>query len=1517
MKKVQLSDEAKKLITDITGITFLPYTIMKNVDTTQGPYLRQLLEFYANTRAQLNQVQSVLLPLIKNENPELDYGGGELPEDTVSISVIAIPSDAIVKINGVKQVYALVQIDSTVTIEVSCEGYVTQKFEFVAKENVVQEVTLKEVPKEFTLTVAATPETADVKLNGINGVGQNSIIVVEGTAVNVEVSQEGYVTYNKTVTVTKNETLDVVLEKQKFVLTVTTTPSNATVKLNGVEGNSKEFEWGTTVDIEVSADHYVTQTKQVVVKSEQTIEIALERDTHTLTVTIPETAVVKLNGVEQNSITVLHGTEVLIECTKPHYDTVTKTVTVNDDMTENIEMVLSKYTLTVRPVPSNAVIMINDIEQKSITVDYGTEVKISGSADHYVDKEITYTVERDETIEFVLEYDSHTISVDVTPSDAIVKLNGVEQKSITVKHGTDVTIECSKGHYYKHTETVQAVEDKTVTVQLKYVKHTVSVVATPENATIKINGVEQSSIVVEYGTELNIEVSAPDYETKVVNHTVTEDRELIINLVHETVTVTVEPTPVDATVKIGGIEGTSRVVNKNEEVVIEVSAEGYITKSETITPTEDTNLQITLEVVPPTYYTLTVNPTPADAIVKLNGKQQSSIQVEDGTQVNVECSKEYYKTHTETISVTENKILEVVLEKLIGTISVTSDTPDAVIKINEEAKSELTAEYGTEYTVEVSAPHYVTKTQKGIINKEVESIKIDLVKEQHTVNVVTVPAEAVVRINGELATEITVDYGTELSIECSAEHYQTKTVMHTVIADDTVTVNLERDKHTLTVTSEPSDAVIKIDGEVRNTIEVVHGTVVNVTVEKEHYETHTEQVTMNEDIELPITLEPILYKVKVETTPVEAITRINGDAKSEINAPYGTKLSIECSAENYVTKTVGHTVENNAIVTVELEKVKHTVTVVATPDDATVKINNNLVNELQVEHGNQVTVVVEKGHYTTFQETYTITEDKTVTVNLKKVQHTVTLGANPVGSTIKINGEERNTIAVDYGTEISIEVSKEHYVTHFENIVVDKDITKTITLVLEQYTITVVPTPEDAIVKLNDEVTNQKSFDYGTEISIEVSKEHYVTNKQNVTVTENAEIPVTLALVQCMLTIIATPKDAIIKLNDEVTNQKTFDYGTEVAIEVAKEGYVTVNQTHTVTKLQEQLEIELELARVDITGTFPEKMIAESPIAFSCNVEPNGLAGKKAYLKGLITPLISPANVTEFVYIDVDDQSRKPIHVSETGEFQYPPTPYKFDLRKLTFPFEITVSKPGTYNVNLSIYDESDKVVGTFEHELVIDAIKCTYVVVPEPSDATVKINEIEQKQIIVDKGTEIKIEVSKKDYHTVSKSVTATETKLETISLVAFMKPSVSSTLPKVLEKDVATEFKMFTIANDYVGQNVYSKIEFSNPATITLEYYETSSKQWVKLQPNTENEFIVGATSVGFPLANAITKFRITGLVTDTVNAPYQIVRVEDNAILFESTGLFTISDTVPNLLTEDNSEVLLEDGNKLILE
>ena len=521
----------------------------------------------------------------------------------------------------------------------------------------------------------------------------------------------------------------------------------------------------------------------------------------------------------------------------------------------------------------------------------------------------------------------------------------------------------------------------------------------------------------------------------------------------------------------------------------------------------------------------------------------------------------------------------------------------------------------------------------------------------------------------------------------------------------------------------------------------------------------------------------------------------------------------------------------------------------------------------------------------------------------------------PAESIVKINGVKQVYALVQIDSTVTIEVSCEGYVTQKFEFVAKENVVQEVTLkeVPKEFTLSVAATPETADVKLNGVKQNSITVVEGTSVNVEVSQEGYVTYSKTVTVTKNETLDVVLEKQKVVLTVTTTPEDATVKLNGEITNQKSFDYGTEVAIEVAKEGYVTVNQTHTVTKLQEQLEIKLEFARVDITGTFPEKMIAESPIAFSCNVEPNGIAGKKAYLKGLITP----TNVSEFVYIDVDDQSRKPIHVSETGEFQYPPTPYKFELRKLTFPFEIKVSKPGTYNVNLSIYDESDKVVGTFEHELVVDAIKCTYVVVPEPSDATVKINEIEHKQIIVDKGTEIKIEVSKKDYHTVSKSVTVNQTDSETISLVAFTKPSVSSTLPKVLEKDVATEFDMSTIANDYVGQNVYSKFKVSNPVAITLEYYEPSGEQWVKLQPNEQNEFIFGATSVGFPLSDATSKFRITGLITETVNVTSQIIRVEDKAILFEFAESFTISDTVPNLLTEDNSELLLEDGNKLILE
>lgn len=136
----------------------------------------------------------------------------------------------------------------------------------------------------------------------------------------------------------------------------------------------------------------------------------------------------------------------------------------------------------------------------------------------------------------------------------------------------------------------------------------------------------------------------------------------------EKVTLTIKATPTDAIVKIDNAIATSAKVEKNKPVSYEVSKTGYITKSDTVTLTEDKTIEVILEeeLVPVEKVTLTIVPVPADATVKLNDIEQTSIEVDKGTAVKIEVSKEGYKTQLNEaykVSKTETLTVELVAEE--------------------------------------------------------------------------------------------------------------------------------------------------------------------------------------------------------------------------------------------------------------------------------------------------------------------------------------------------------------------------------------------------------------------------------------------------------------------------------------------------------------------------------------------------------------------------------------------------------------------------------------------------------------------------------------------------------------------------------------------------------------------------------------------------------------------------------------------------------------------------------------
>lgn len=119
-----------------------------------------------------------------------------------------------------------------------------------------------------------------------------------------------------------------------------------------------------------------------------------------------------------------------------------------------------------------------------------------------------------------------------------------------------------------------------------------------------------------------------------------------------------------------------------------------------------------------------------------------------------------------------------------------------------------------------------------------------------------------------------------------------------------------------------------------------------------------------------------------------------------ITVPAGTQsITYSVTASGYdpitnATATVDATTNNTVNVTMSAQAPtteKVTVTINATPADATVTINGQTVSTLEVEKGTDVTWSVAKEGYTTQEGTYTaIAEDKTETITLVGEDRTVT-----------------------------------------------------------------------------------------------------------------------------------------------------------------------------------------------------------------------------------------------------------------------------------------------------------------------------------------------------------------------------------------------------------------------------------------------------------------------------------------------------------------------------------------------
>ena len=200
-----------------------------------------------------------------------------------------------------------------------------------------------------------------------------------------------------------------------------------------------------------------------------------------------------------------------------------------------------------------------------------------------------------------------TLTINPTPSDATVVLTaaGYTQSgnSITVKHGTTVTGSVSKAGYVSMPISITVIDDSIVPVSLAN-QYTLTITPTPQNATVVLTatGFTQSgnSILVDPGTSVHYKVSKTGYVSEEDDITVnaTQNKPVEINLAKYTLTI--NPTPSDATVSFstGTISGNSCTVDYGTVVTYTVSKTDYETKSEPITVLSDQTQPVSLDYRP-------------------------------------------------------------------------------------------------------------------------------------------------------------------------------------------------------------------------------------------------------------------------------------------------------------------------------------------------------------------------------------------------------------------------------------------------------------------------------------------------------------------------------------------------------------------------------------------------------------------------------------------------------------------------------------------------------------------------------------------------------------------------------------------------------------------------------------------------------------------------------------------------------------------------------------------------------
>ncbi len=418
----------------------------------------------------------------------------------------------------------------------------------------------------------------------------------------------------------------------------------------------------------------------------------------------------------------------------------------------------------------------------------------------------------------------------------------------------------------------------------------------------------------------------------------------------------------------------------------------------------------------PTLVPVRVNVEPADAQIRLDGRPVGSGRFSGvflpGEELSFTLTRDGYGEETLTLTVDESRgrAYRVSLAERAPqaepepepepdpiSLSVSAEPAEAELFIDGQSvgTGSATEEFApdTEVRLRAELEGYDSLEQTVVVDEEIEPVRFELRRSIAGVRIEASPADAEVRIDGEVvgSGNVTVErpLGRTVQIEVSRAGYRSAEREVTVEGTaEAVRFDLEQLLGTLEVQVTPDDAEILFDGTVagRGSVEDTYpvGSEVNVTIRRDDFATVQVPVTIQEGPNpLRYELARDLGTVRVTATPREAAILLNGSVAGtgsiEQQLPAGQEITVTAQRDGYITQERTVTVSSGTTpLRFSLERQQAQLTVTTEPADAEIRISGTRLGTGRVQRqypvAERVTVQASRAGFADTQRSVVIEE---------------------------------------------------------------------------------------------------------------------------------------------------------------------------------------------------------------------------------------------------------------------------------------------------------------------------------------------------------------------------------------------------------------------------------------------------------------------------------------------------------------------------------------------------------------